>query len=73
MQKSYFHNGKIIKETIEERVSPQTSIISPKKIVDINKLLNRVKIEKQNKKKENFILIGVVCFITAIIVAISVI
>ena len=51
MQKSYFHNGKIIKETIEERVSPQTSIISPKKIVDINKLLNRVKIEKQNKKK----------------------
>ena len=73
MQKSYFHNGKIIKETIEERVSPQTSIISPKKIVDIKKLLNRVKLEKKNKKKENLILIGVVCFITAIIVAISVI
>jgi len=74
MYKSYFHNGKLINETIEKKkLSPQTSIISPKKIVDINKLLNRVKLEKKNKKKENLILIGVVCFITAIIVAISII
>ena len=71
MQKGYLHNGKTIKETIEKKVSPHISIISPKKVVDINKLLNRVKIEKKNKKKENLILIGVVCFITAIIVAVS--
>ncbi|NMN67813.1 hypothetical protein VP91_00009620 [Candidatus Pelagibacter ubique] len=73
MYKSYFHNGKLTKETIEKKVSPHTSIISPKKIVDINKLLNRVKLEKKNKKKENLILVGMVCFITTIIVAISII
>ena len=60
MQKSYFHNGKIIKETIEERVSPQTSIISPKKIVDINKLLNRVRIEKKNDIKKKIIIYSTV-------------
>ena len=57
MQKYFFHNGKLIDESIDNKninnkISSQTQDINEKKVVDINKLLNRVKIEQKNETKK---------------------
>ena len=54
MQKYFFHNGKSINQSIvnkstNNKISLQTRDIDKKKVVDINKLLNRVKINKKNE------------------------
>ena len=59
MHKYFFHNGKSINQSIvnkstNNKISLQTRDIDKKKVVDINKLLNRVKIEKKNEKKKKF-------------------
>ena len=49
MQKTYFHDRK---DTSEKKVQKKTipqQYIDQKKIVDINKLLNRVKIDQKNE------------------------
>jgi len=55
MQKTYFHNNKSISENdnLVKNISIQN--IDQKINVDINKLLNRVKIEKKNDAKKKFI------------------
>tara|TARA_B100000795_G_C22778308_1_gene431070 strand:+ start:460 stop:687 length:228 start_codon:yes stop_codon:yes gene_type:complete len=49
MEKSYFHNNK----SITENTGKKKSILSQKKNqkinVDINKLLNRIRVEKKNE------------------------
>ena len=57
MQKAYFHNGKSINQNINTKKLPLIGDIDRKKVVDINKLLNRVKIDQRNdtKKKSFFI------------------
>ena len=57
MQKYFFHNGKSIDQSIDNKsinnkISFQTQYIGKKKTVDINKLLNRVKIEQKNETKK---------------------
>ena len=55
MQKIYFHNRKHI---IEDKVRKKTislEYIDQKRIVDINKLLNRVKIDQKNETKRKII------------------
>ena len=55
MQKTYFHDRK---HTIEKKVNKKTipaQYIDQKRIVDINKLLNRVKIDQKNETKRQFI------------------
>jgi hypothetical protein len=64
----YLNNKKdfFTKKTNDNKITRQLKL-SPKSKVDINKLLNRVKIEKKKKRKENLVIIGLVgCAITII-------
>jgi hypothetical protein len=53
MQKTYFHNFKIFNKKNDDKNYTQPLKIDEKSVVDINILLNRLKIEKkiENKKK----------------------
>ena len=51
MQKTYFHNNRSNNENNKKKQSIQTSNIGAKGVVDINILLNRVKIEEKNETK----------------------
>ena len=57
MLKTYFHNSKYISENKSQKKTIPTQYIDQKRIVDINKLLNAVRIEKKNetKKKNHFL------------------
>ena len=55
MQKTYFHNKKLANENNKKKQSTQTSNLDTKGVVDINILLNRVKIEKKNETKRKII------------------
>jgi len=72
MQKTYFHDRK---HTSEKKVHKKTipvQYIDQKRIVDINKLLNRVRIDKKNETKRqivfySFIILGLSLLGTLII------
>ena len=55
MQKVYFHNGKSVDQNINTKRLSETQQVSEKQVVDINKLLNRVKINQKNETKRKFI------------------
>ena len=57
MQKTYFHDRKHISEKKVNKKTIPLQYIDQKRIVDINKLLNRVKIDQKNetKTKNNFL------------------
>ena len=55
MQKSYLHNNKNINEDKGQNDFIQTPKTEKKVVVDINILLNRVKIEEKNESKKKFI------------------
>ena len=55
MQKLYFHNGKSIDQNINTQKLSKAQNISERQVVDINKLLNRVKIDKKNETKRKII------------------
>ena len=55
MQKTYFHNYKSISENNDQKKTIPTNYIKQKKIVDINKLLNRVKMNKKYEAKKKII------------------
>ena len=55
MRKVYSHNGKSIDQNINTKRLSETQNISEKQVVDINKLLNRVKIDQKNETKRKFI------------------
>ena len=63
MEKNYFHNNRLLDENLNEIRSSQRKYTDKKKVVDINKLLNRVKINESDKKKKNitFILCTISC------------
>ena len=46
MQNSYFHNNKSLNENLNQTKTSQRKYIDKKKVVDINKLLNRVKVNQ---------------------------
>ena len=56
MQKRYFHNGKSINQNINTKRLSEAKYVNEKQVVDINKLLNRVKIDQKNETKKKFIL-----------------
>ena len=65
MQKTYFHDRK---HTSEKKVHKKTipaQYIDQKRIVDINKLLNRVRIDKKNETKRQIV------FYSSIILALT--
>ena len=55
MQKDYFHNNKSISENKGQKKTILLQYIDQKRVVDINRLLNRVRIEKKNKTKREII------------------
>ena len=55
MRKVYFHNGKSIDQNINTKRLSEVQHVSEKQVVDINKLLNRVKIDQKNETKRKFI------------------
>ena len=62
MQKTYFHNGKSISQNINTKKLSKAQNISEKQVVDINKLLNRVKIDQKNETKRKIIFYSFVIF-----------
>jgi hypothetical protein len=56
MRKVYFHNNKSIDQNINTKRLSEVQYVSEKQVVDINKLLNRVKIDQKNETKRKIIL-----------------
>ena len=55
MPKVYFHNEKSIDQNINTKRLSEAQFISERQVVDINKLLNRVKIDQKNETKRKII------------------
>ena len=55
MQKHYFNNNKSISKSKVKKKTISVQFIDQKRIVDINKLLNRVRIDKKNEIKRKII------------------
>ena len=55
MSKAYFHNGKSTYQNTNIKRFPEAQSIGEKEVVDINKLLNRVKINQKNETKRKII------------------
>ena len=64
MPKVYFHNGKSIDQNINTKRLSEVNHIGEKRVVDINKLLNRVKIDQKKEIKQkiifySFVILGI--------------
>ena len=55
MQKTYLHDKKHLSEKKVQKKTILLQYIDQKRIVDINKLLNRVKIDQKNETKRKII------------------
>ena len=67
MPKSYFHNQKPIYENKNQtKITPVFNVVT-KRAVDINILLNRVKIEKKNEIKRKIIFISTIVLTLSLI------
>ena len=55
MRKVYFHNEKSIDQNINTKRLSGAQHIGERQVVNINKLLNRVKIDKKNETKRQII------------------
>ena len=55
MRKVYFHNKKSIDQNINTKRLSEAQHINERHVVDINKLLNRVKIDQKNETKRKII------------------
>ena len=55
MRKVYFHNDKSIDQNINTKRLSEAQHIGERQVVDINKLLNRVKIDQKNETKRKII------------------
>ena len=55
MRKVYFHNGKSIDQNINTKRLSEAQHVGEKQVVDINKLLNRVKLDQKSETKRKII------------------
>ena len=55
MRKVYFHNEKSINQNTNTKRLSEAQHIGKRQVVDINKLLNRVKIDQKNETKRKII------------------
>ena len=55
MPKVYFHNKKSIDQNINTKRLSEAQHLGERQVVDINKLLNRVKIDQKNETKRKII------------------
>ena len=60
MRKVYFHNEKSIDQNINTKRLSEAQHINERQVVDINKLLNRVKIDQKNETKRKIIFYSLV-------------
>ena len=60
MGKVYFHNKKLIDQNLNTKKLSEAQHIGKKQVVDINKLLNRVKIDQKNETKRKIIFYSLV-------------
>ena len=60
MLKNYFHNNRKTNDSHEKKRLIQPSKVDTKSIVDINILLNRVKIEEKNQIKKKIIFFSLI-------------
>ena len=60
MSKSYLHNYNISKTSVSNDELVKNNYKKNPINVDINKLLNRVKLEEKNKRKQKLIYFGVI-------------
>ena len=67
MQKNIFHNKKILDKNTDTKLVKNFPLNYRKKskYVDINKLLNRVRLNEKNEKKEKLITLGLGVFVIA--------
>jgi len=68
MSNNVFYNNKNLSEDFEKKNLSQVIKKNHREVVDINKLLNRVKINKYNEKKRQIILFSAV---TLLLIAIG--
>jgi|TARA_B110000444_G_C18823280_1_gene588897 hypothetical protein len=62
MLKSYFHNNKSLDENKNKKTLTQSSKINLERAVDINILLNRVKLQEKNEIKKKIIFFSFTIF-----------
>ena len=55
MRKVFYHNEKSIDQNIKTKKISTAQNVSEKQVVDINKLLNRVKVDQKNETKRKII------------------
>ena len=55
MRKVYFYNEKSIDQNINTKRLSEAQHIGERQVVDINKLLNRVKIDQKNETKKRIV------------------
>ena len=67
MRKVYFHNGKSIDQNINTKRLSEAQYVSEKQAVDINKLLNRVKIDQKNETKKKIIFYSFVILVLSLL------
>ena len=58
MRKNIFHNDISAEKKLDKKNISHLLNIAPKRNVDINRLLNRVKTDKEDEKKKSFIFFG---------------
>ena len=63
MRKVFYHNEKSIDQNINTKKISKAQNISEKQVVDINKLLNRVKIDQKNETKRKIIFYSLTTFV----------
>ena len=66
MPKIYFHNNIVFKENKNKEQLYQNSNIDKKKVVDVNVLLNKVKIKEKNEIKKKIIFFSFVTILLGI-------
>jgi len=60
MSKNYLHNYNVSKTSVSNDELVKNNYKKNPKNVDINKLLNRVKLEEKNKRKQKLIYFGII-------------
>ena len=63
MQKNFFHNYRLNNINLETKKFYNSQDVRRKKIVNINKLLNRVKVDQQVEKKQKIVFLSLGVFL----------
>ena len=63
MQKNFFHNYRLNNKNLEIKKFYNSQDVRRKKIVNINKLLNRVKVDQQVEKRQKIVFLFLGAFL----------